>query len=64
MSRAEIDEIGEGLIRAYAIKFSNRSVQSVDIEHFITEFLNLKMEYAFFAEMDTGRICFLADGRL
>ena len=62
MSRAEIDEIGEGLIKAYANKFSNRSAQFVDIEHFITEFLRLRIEYASFAEMDAGRIGFLADG--
>ena len=62
MSRAEINEIGEGLIRAYANQFSNRVVQSVDIEHFITEFLRLRIEYASFAEMDAGKIGFLADG--
>ena len=39
MSRAELEEISEGLITAYANKFSNRVIQSIDIEHFITEFL-------------------------
>ena len=38
MSRAELEEISEGLITAYANKFSNRVIQSIDIEHFITEF--------------------------
>ncbi|MCC2240521.1 ImmA/IrrE family metallo-endopeptidase [Fusicatenibacter sp. CLA-AA-H213] len=47
---------------AYANKFSNRVIQSIDIEHFITEFLMLRIEYAFFAEDDAGRIGFLADG--
>ena len=41
MSRAELEEISEGLITAYANKFSNRVIQSIDIEHFITEFLML-----------------------
>ena len=42
MSRAELEEISEGLITAYANKFSNRVIQSIDIEHFITEFLMLR----------------------
>ena len=50
MSRTELEEISEGLITAYANKFSNRVIQSIDIEHFITEFLMLRIEYAFFAE--------------
>ena len=62
MSRAELNEISEGLITAYANKFNNRVIQSVDIEHFITEFLKLKIEYTSFAEDDAGRIGFLADG--
>ena len=62
MSRAELEEISEGLITAYANKFSNRVIQSIDIEHFITEFLMLRIEYASFAEDDAGRIGFLADG--
>lgn len=56
MSRAELEEISEGLITAYANKFSNRVIQSIDIEHFITEFLMLRIEYASFAEEDAGRI--------
>ena len=62
MSRAEMEEISEGLITAYANKYSNRVIQFVDIEHFITEFLNLRIEYTSFAEDDAGRIGFLADG--
>ena len=63
MSRAELEEISEGLITAYANKYSNRVIQSMDIEHFITEFLKLKIEYTSFAEDDAGRIGFLADGK-
>lgn len=62
MSRAEIEEISEGLIMVYAQKHSNKVVQSIDIEHFITEFLSLKIEYASFAEDDGGKMGFLADG--
>ena len=62
MSRAELEEISEGLITAYTNKFSNRVIQFIDIEHFITEFLMLRIEYASFAEDDAGRIGFLADG--
>ena len=34
MSRAELEEISEGLITAYANKFSNRVIQSIDIRTF------------------------------
>jgi len=33
MSRAELEEISEGLIKVYARRYSNRVVQSIDIEH-------------------------------
>lgn len=56
MSRAEIEEISEGLIKIYAQKYRNKAVQYIDIEHFITEFLSLNIEYASFAEDDSGRI--------
>lgn len=62
MSRAELEEISEGLITAYANEFGSRVVQSIDIEHFITAFLKLRIEYTSFAEKDAGRIGFLADG--
>ena len=61
MSRAELEEISEGLIKVYAQRFNNRVIQSIDIEHFITQFLMLKIEYSSFAEDDAGRIGFLAD---
>ena len=54
--------IRDSLITAYANKFSNRVIQSIDIGHFITEFLMLQIEYTSFAEDDAGRIGFLADG--
>ena len=61
-SKEQLENDTEGLITAYANKFSNRVIQSIDIEHFITEFLMLRIEYASFAEDDAGRIGFLADG--
>ena len=43
LSRAELDEISNGLIEVYAKQHPKKVVQSIDIEHFITEFLMLKM---------------------
>ena len=63
LSRAELEEISEGLIRVYASQHKNKVVQSIDIEHFITDFLKLKIEYTAFAENDSGKIGFLADGQ-
>lgn len=62
MSRAEIEEISEGLIKVYAGKYRSKATHFIDIEHFITEFLSLKIEYASFAEDDGGKMGFLADG--
>ena len=45
LSRAELEEISEGLISVYAAKHRNKVIQSIDIEHFITNFLNLRIEY-------------------
>lgn len=35
MSRAEIDEISEGLIKVYAEQYGNKAVQCIDIECFL-----------------------------
>ena len=64
MSRAELEEISEGLITAYANKFSNRVIQSIDIEHFITEFLMLRIEYASFAEDGATPLLVHQDGKI
>ena len=61
-TRAEIDEIGTGLIQVYKNKFPNKVVSYIDIEHFITVFLGLKIEFASFAEEDYGKIGFTSDG--
>ena len=62
LSKAELEEISEGLIQVYTQKHRGKSIHSVDIEDFITEFLKLKIEYASFAESDSGKIGFFADG--
>ena len=62
LSRAELDEISEGLIKVYAEMNPKKIIQNIDIEHFITQFLMLNIEYASFAESDSGRIGFTADG--
>ena len=64
MSRAELEEISEGLITAYANKFSNRVIQSIDIEHFITEFLMLRIEYASFAADGATPLLVHQDGKI
>lgn len=64
LSRAELDEISNGLIEVYVKQHPKKAVQSMDIEHFITEFLMLKIEYASFAEDDCGKVGFTADGEI
>ncbi|MDD3416979.1 MAG: ImmA/IrrE family metallo-endopeptidase [Lachnospiraceae bacterium] len=61
-TRTEIDEIGAGLIQVYKDKHSSKVVTYIDIEHFITDFLGLKIEFASFAEDDYGKIGFTSDG--
>ncbi|NCD03862.1 MAG: ImmA/IrrE family metallo-endopeptidase [Clostridia bacterium] len=60
-TRAELDELSEGLITLYLSK-CNQSVPYIDIEKFITDFLNLKIQYVSFAEDDKGKAGFLANG--
>ena len=62
LSRAEIDKISEGLLEMYDKQRKKKTTSYVDIEHFITDFLKLKIQYAAFAEEDMGRIGFLSDG--
>ncbi len=62
LSRAELEEISHGLIEVYAKQNPKKTVQSIDIEHFITGFLMLKIEYASFAEDDDSKAGFMADG--
>ena len=57
----EIDELGEGLIRQYLGADAERTC-CVDIEGFATEYLKLPLLYRSFAEQDTAKIGFIADG--
>ncbi len=57
----EIDELGEGLIRQY-LGTDADTTYCVDIEGFVTDFLKLPLLYRSFAEQDTDKIGFIADG--
>ena len=57
----EIDELGEGLIRQYLGADAERTC-CVDIEGFATDYLKLPLLYRSFAEQDTDKIGFIADG--
>ena len=61
ISRAELDEISEGLIKVY-ISDKHQDIQSIDIDDFVKSFLNLRIEYAHFAEEDPSKIGFISDG--
>ena len=63
ISRAELDEISEGLIQVY-MSGNHQDIQSVDIDDFVKSFLNLKIEYAHFAEEDPSKIGFISDGNM
>ena len=60
-SYEELDELGEGLIRQYLGKEAERTC-CVDIEGFVTDFLKLPLLYRSFAEEDSDKIGFIADG--
>ena len=53
--------MGEGLIRQYLGKEAERTC-CVDIEGFVTDFLKLPLLYRNFAEEDSDKIGFIADG--
>ena len=57
----EIDELGEGLIRQYLGADAERTC-CVDIEGFATDYLKLPLLYRSFAEQDTDKFGFIADG--
>lgn len=57
----EIEELAESLVRKY---YSRRQKipQTVDIDGFVAKFLKLPIEYHSFAEADSTKIGFIADG--
>lgn len=62
VSRAELYEISDGLIKLY-LDTKKQALQYIDIENFITDYLKLKIEYTCFAEADKSKMGFLADGQ-
>lgn len=64
VSRIEIEEICDGLIRLYFKQrgLNPQCLKCIDIEDFIKSFLHLQIQYANFAEEDDGKIGFLSDG--
>ena len=62
VSFQELDALGEELIREYLKTTHRWNSMSVDIEGFVTEFMQEKIEYVCFAEDDPNRIGFAGDG--
>lgn len=61
ISRAEADELCDGLIRQFI--GSNAAIPaSVDIDAFVTHFLKVNIQYENFAEADLDKIGFCSDG--
>ncbi len=60
LSGAELDELGERMVRDY---LNGREAKSVDIEDFVSSYLGLTIRYETIAETDEGKIGFISDGR-
>lgn len=60
LSGAELDELGEKMVRDY---LNGQEVKSVDIEDFVSSYLGLTVRYEAIAESDVGKIGFISDGR-
>ena len=58
----ELDALGEGLSRDYIAKNHRWNARCFDIEGFITDYLGLTIVYENFAEKDTSKIGFSANG--
>lgn len=61
VTNAEIEEVGESLIRRYICN-RNPFPKCIDIEGFIKEFLHLPLVYESLAEDDKDKIGFVSDG--
>lgn len=61
ISRAEIEELCEGLIVEYS-EHSDKEITSVDIDGFVKDYLKYKIVYETIAEDDPDRIGFTGDG--
>lgn len=62
ISSQELEALGEGLSRDYIEKANRRNSMCFDIEGFITDYLGLTIFYESFAEKDSSKIGFLANG--
>ena len=58
----ELDALGEELSKEYIQSSRKWNARCFDIEGFITDFLKLKIVYETFAEKDSSKIGFLANG--
>ena len=63
MSREELDELGEAIIKEYFRKHPNKAKSYVDVDDFISNYLGLQLQYFCFAEEEMGKLGFLADGK-
>ena len=61
VTNAEIEEVGESLIRRFIGK-RKPLPNCIDIEGFITDYLHLPVVYAGIAEEDRDKIGFVSDG--
>lgn len=61
-SREEIEELGENIIGRFLNTY-NSLPERVDIEVFVTDFLDMKLVYETFAEKDMDRMAFTANGK-
>ena len=62
ISAQELEALGEGLSRDYIGKTNRWDAMCFDIEGFIIDYLGLTIRYESFAEKDTSKIGFLANG--
>lgn len=58
----ELDALGEGLSRDYIAKTHRWNARCFDIEGFITDYLGMTIVYENFAEKDSTKVGFLANG--
>ena len=62
VSFRELDSLGEGLVKDYAKKTHRWNSMCLDIEGFITDYLELRIVYESIAEEDKSKLGFMADG--
>jgi len=58
----ELETLGNLMVREYLKKTRKYKALCFDIEAFITDFLNVRIEFETFAEEDSGKTGFMANG--